>query len=40
MRLKIQPRSVRVRLTLWYIVVMLAVLGVYAGAVYSFVHDN
>src|SRR5436309_2639600 len=38
--IRIQPRSVRVRLTLWYIGVMLAVLGVYAGAVYSFVHDN
>src|SRR5881398_1253807 len=36
----LRPRSVRVRLTLWYIGVMLAVLGVYAGAVYTFVHDN
>jgi hypothetical protein len=38
--IRIQPRSVRVRLTLWYIGVMLVVLGVYAGAVYAFVHDN
>ncbi len=36
----LRPRSVRVRLTLWYIAVMLAVLGVYAGAVYTFVRDN
>src|SRR6266705_64101 len=38
--IRIQPRSVRVRLTLWYIGVMLVVLGVYAGAVYIFVRDN
>src|SRR5580704_8865195 len=38
--IRIQPRSVRVRLTLWYIVVMLAVLGVYAGTVYTFVRGN
>jgi len=38
--IRIQPRSVRVRLTLWYIAVMLAVLGVYAGAVFTFVRDN
>src|ERR1044071_3884000 len=38
--IRIQPRSVRVRLTLWYIGVMLVVLGVYAGAVYAFVRDN
>src|SRR2546423_2196588 len=38
--IRIQPRSVRVRLTLWYIGVMLAVLGVYAGAVYTFVRNN
>jgi heavy metal sensor kinase len=37
---RIQPRSVRVRLTLWYIGVMLVVLVVYAGAVYTFVRDN
>ena len=33
--IRIQPRSVRVRLTLWYVGVMLLVLGVYAGAVYT-----
>src|ERR1044071_5583816 len=38
--IRIQPRSVRVRLTLWYIGVMLVVLGVYASAVYKFVRDN
>ena len=38
--IRIQPRSVRVRLTLWYIAVMLAVLGVYAGTVYTFVRGN
>jgi heavy metal sensor kinase len=38
--IRLKPRSVRVRLTLWYIGVMLAVLGVYAGAVYTFVKDN
>jgi heavy metal sensor kinase len=31
---------VRVRLTLWYVGVMLAVLGVYAAAVYTFIRDN
>src|SRR5262249_49887042 len=36
----LKPRSVRVRLTLWYVAVMLAVLGVYALAVYTFVRDN
>ena len=35
-----QPKSVRVRLTLWYVGVMLVVLAVYAGAVYAFVRDN
>jgi heavy metal sensor kinase len=29
-----------VRLTLWYIGVMLVVLGVYASAVYTFIRDN
>ena len=29
--IRIQPRSVRVRLTFWYVGVMLVVLGVYAG---------
>src|SRR5262245_19987031 len=38
--MKLKPGSVRVRLTLWYVAVMLAVLGVYASAVYTFVHDN
>ena len=38
--IRIQPRSVRVRLTLWYIGVMLVVLGVYAAAVYAFIRDN
>jgi heavy metal sensor kinase len=38
--IRIQPRSVRVRLTLWYLAVMLLVLGVYAAAVYTFVRDN
>src|SRR6516164_11124114 len=37
---RIQPRSVRVRLTLWYVGVMLLVLGVYAGAVYAVVRNN
>src|SRR5262249_53548208 len=36
----LKPRSVRVRLTLWYVGVMIAVLGVYASAVYTFVSDN
>lgn len=35
-----QPKSVRVRLTLWYIAGMLVVLAVYAAAVYAFVRDN
>ena len=38
--IRLKPRSVRVRLTLWYVGVMLAVLGVYAAAVYTFVRDN
>src|SRR5262245_12777237 len=38
--IRIQPRSVRVRLTLWYVAVMLLVLGVYAAAVYTFIRDN
>ena len=38
--IRIQPRSVRVRLTLSYVAVMLLVLGVYAAAVYTFVRDN
>jgi heavy metal sensor kinase len=38
--IRIQPRSVRVRLSLWYIGVMVLVLGVYAAAVYTFVRDN
>jgi heavy metal sensor kinase len=38
--IRIQPRSVRVRLTLWYVGVMLLVLGVYAGAVYTVVRNN
>src|SRR5438094_6185569 len=38
--IRVTPKSVRVRLTLWYIGVMLAVLGVYAGVVYTFVRDN
>jgi heavy metal sensor kinase len=38
--IRIQPRSVRVRLTLWYVGVMLLVLGVYAGAVYAVVRNN
>jgi heavy metal sensor kinase len=38
--IRIQPRSVRVRLTLWYVGVMLLVLGVYAGAVYIVVRNN
>src|SRR5438067_345075 len=37
---RLTPKSVRVRLTLWHIAVMLAVLGVYAGAVYMFVRNN
>lgn len=38
--IRIQPRSVRVRLTFWYVGVMLLVLGVYAGAVYTVVRNN
>src|SRR5215467_13115166 len=38
--IRIQPRSVRVRLTLWYVGVMLLVLGVYASAVYTVVRNN
>ena len=38
--IRLKPRSVRVRLTLWYVGVMLAVLAVYASAVYTFVSDN
>ena len=38
--IRLTPRSVRVRLTLWYVGVMLAVLGVYASAVYTFISDN
>jgi heavy metal sensor kinase len=38
--IRLKPRSVRVRLTLWYIGVMLVVLGVYAAAVYEFVRGN
>ena len=38
--IRIKPRSVRVRLTLWHIGVMLAVLGVYAAGVYTFVRNN
>jgi heavy metal sensor kinase len=38
--ISIRPRSVRVRMTLWYVAVMLLVLGVYAAAVYEFISDN
>ena len=38
--IRLKPRSVRVRLTLWYVGVMLAVLGVYVSAVYTFISDN
>src|SRR6185436_3559526 len=38
--IRLKPRSVRVRLTLWYVGVMLGVLALYAGAVYTFVRDN
>src|SRR5512132_2477640 len=38
--MKLKPRSVRVRLTLWYVAVMVAVLGVYALAVFTVVRDN
>src|SRR3989442_3148289 len=38
--IRLTPKSVRVRLTLWHIAVMLAVLGVYAAGVYTFVRNN
>src|SRR5438874_2317558 len=38
--IRFKPRSVRVRLTLWHIGVMLAVLGVYAAGVYAVVRNN
>ena len=38
--IRLKPRSVRVRLTLWHVGVILLVLAVYAGAVYSFVRKN
>src|SRR5213079_2959900 len=38
--IRVTPKSVRVRLTLWHIAVMLAVLGVYAAAVYTFVRNS
>src|ERR1051326_8775275 len=38
--IRLKPRSVRVRLTLWHIAVILLVLAVYAGGVYSFVRNN
>src|SRR5437016_1552809 len=38
--IRLKPRSVRVRLTLWHIGVMLAVLGVYAAGVYAVVRNN
>jgi heavy metal sensor kinase len=38
--IRLKPRSVRVRLTLWYIGAMLVVLGVYAAGVYTFVRNN
>src|SRR5207247_9391084 len=38
--IRLQPRSVRVRLTLWHIGVILVVLAVYAGGVYSVVRNN
>ena len=38
--IRVKPRSVRVRLTLWHIGVMLAVLGVYAAGVYAVVRNN
>jgi heavy metal sensor kinase len=38
--IRLKPRSVRVRLTLWYVGAMLVVLAVYASAVYKFVSDN
>jgi heavy metal sensor kinase len=38
--IRFKPRSVRVRLTLWHVGVILVVLAVYAGGVYSFVRNN
>lgn len=38
--IRIKPRGVRARLTLWYVGVMLVVLAVYAGAVYTVVRNN
>jgi heavy metal sensor kinase len=38
--IRIKPRGVRARLTLWYVGVMLAVLAAYAGAVYTVVRNN
>src|SRR5215813_5470061 len=38
--IRLKPRSVRVRLTLWHLGVILVVLAVYAGGVYSFVLDR
>lgn len=35
-----RSHSVRVRLTVWYVMAMVIVLGVYASAVYSFVSRN
>ena len=35
-----RSHSVRVRLTFWYVVAMVVVLGVYVGAVYAFVSRN
>jgi hypothetical protein len=35
-----RPNSVRVRLTFWYVGVMVVVLCVYAALVYAFVSDN
>jgi len=35
-----RSHSVRVRLTLWYVVVMIVVLGVYAVAVYTFLNRS
>ena len=40
MSLRKRPRSVRVRLTLAYVVAMLAVLAVYAGVVYASVRGS
>ena len=35
-----RSHSVRVRLTLWYVAVMIVVLGVYAVGVYTFVSRS